>query len=418
MDKVIPQEVQNKNQRRSYIPIAIIIAVILVSYFGLRSFLKKSGKINDFHIVRVEKGNVKETLTATGIIVPASERTINAPVVTEIKDVLLTSGDKVKKGDLILLLDQEYTSLEYERLEDQLSLRKNNIEKLKLEFDKNLRDLDYQDQIKALQLSELQAQVIDQERLLKIGGATEEELEAAKLNLDIAKIEKKLLENDLQFKRQVNTNDKNNLQLEYDIEYKNLKVLKRKLSETNVRATGDGVITWVNKNIGKTVAQGEALVRIANLDHFEVEASTSDRNSKQLAIGLPVELRINKEKIYGTISRILPEIKNNTVKFYVELDKVDHQSLRPNLRTELYIITNEREDVLRAKRGGALKGTQSQYVFKVENQNAIKTRITKGLISSDYFEIKEGLNVGDQIIISETKEFDHMEQFQLIPQNK
>ena len=179
----------------------------------MKNNLRKTASNKELHIVQVNQGNIRETLTATGTIVAASERVINSPVSTEIEDVMLSTGDPVKKGDLILKLDQEFTSLEYERLQDELSLRKNNIEKLKLQFDKDLRDLDYNNQIKALQLSELQTQVSDQDRLLTIGGATAEELEAAKLKLSIAEIEKKLLENELQFKRQVNETDKQNLSL-------------------------------------------------------------------------------------------------------------------------------------------------------------------------------------------------------------
>lgn len=120
----------------------------------------------------------------------SSEMVINSPIKSEIEEVHLSTGAAVEKGDLILKLEQGYTNLEYERLEDELSLRKNNISKLKLQFDKNLIDLEYQDQIKALELSELEAKLSDQDRLLKIGGATAEELEAAQLKLNIAQIEK------------------------------------------------------------------------------------------------------------------------------------------------------------------------------------------------------------------------------------
>ena len=68
----------------------------------------------------------------------------------------------------IYLSSSDRDSLEYERLQDELSLRKNNIDKLKLQYDKDLRYLDFQDQIKALQLSELKAKLGDQKRLLNI----------------------------------------------------------------------------------------------------------------------------------------------------------------------------------------------------------------------------------------------------------
>ena len=414
MDREISKSEQSGAKLKKVIPAIIILGLLCGAYYLLSSRLKKTGKQSDFHIVKVEEGNIRSTLSAAGLVIASSERVINSPVSTEIQDVLLSTGAEVNKGDLILKLDQEFTGLEYERLADELSLRRNNIDKLKLQFDKDLRDIDYQDQIKALQLSELKAQLSDQERLLKIGGATAEEVEGASLQLKIAEIEKKVLENELQFKRKVNTTDKNNLQLEYDIQQKRLKQLGRKLKETQVKSPSVGVITWINEDIGKTVAEGEPLVRIANLNRFEIEATTSDRNSKELQIGLPVEIRINKEKMMGKITRILPEIINNTVKFYVGLDEDNHTALRPNLRTEIYVISGEKENVLRAKRGAALKGPTSQFIYKVTGNTATKIRITKGLVSSDHFEIVEGLSAGDRIIISETEEFDHMDEFEIV----
>ncbi len=411
MDKEISKSEQSKNKLKSFLPIILIISVLALAYYFLKGSLQKKAASKDIHIVSVEKGDIRETLSAAGTVVAASERVINSPVTTEIAEVILTTGTAVKKGDLILKLDKEYTLLEYERFQDELALRKNNIEKLKLQFDKDLRDLDYQDQIKGLQLSELATQVDDQKRLLEIGGATKEELESAQLQLKISEIEKKVLENELSFKRAVNTTDKESLQLEYAIQSKKLKELKRKLAETKVDAPTDGVITWVNENIGVTVNQGEPLVKLANLDRYRIEGTTSDRNSKKLLEGLPVEVRIGKDRLQGQITRILPEIVNNTVRFYVSLNEENHKALRPNLRTEINIIVNNKEDVVKAKRGHALIGTKAQYFYKVVGNEAIKTRVTKGLVSSEFFEIESGLQVGDRIIVSDVSEFDHMDRF-------
>jgi len=411
MDREISQKDQSKNTFKKILPVVLIFGTIAVGYYFLKTTLQKTGKSADFHIVQVERGNIKQTLSAAGTVIAATERVINSPVSTEIESVLLSTGTDVKKGDLILKLDKEYTSLEYEKLQDELSLRRNNIDKLKLQFDKDLRDLDYQDQIKALQLSELRTQVADQKRLLDIGGATAEEVEGATLQLSIAEIEKKVIENELEYKRSVNTTDKKGLQLEIDIQVKRLRELKRKLGETQVTAPQAGVITWINEDIGKTVAEGEPLVKIANLNKFKIEATTSDRNSGQLQIGLPVEVRIGKDKIKGQISRILPEIINNTVKFYVSLEDEGNDKLRPNLRTEINIIAGESNDVLRAKRGTGLKGTSAQYLYKVVGNEAIKVSVRKGMTSSEYFEIKDGLNEGDKLIVSETKAYEHMDSF-------
>lgn len=411
MDREISTAERNKNGVKRLMPIALAAILLVGGYFGVRELLTKQGDRRDFHIVSVERGSIKNTLAASGRVVAASERVINAPVTTEVEKVYLSTGAEVKSGDNILQLDKELTALEYDKLQDELSLRRNNIDKLKLQFDKNLRELDYDNQIKGLQVSQLTAQLKDKKHLQNVGGATAEEVEAADLLLKISQIEKQKIENELNYRRSVNSTEKANLQLEYDIQSKRLTELRKKLSETLVKAPESGVITWINEDIGKTVNVGEPLVKIANLSSYKIEGSTSDRNSKKIQIGLPVQVKIGKEVLMGEVVRVLPEVINNTVKFDVMLAEANHKLLRPNLKTELSLVTNEKSNVLKVKRGAALHGAKTQYFYKVNGDTAEKVRVTKGLVSAEHVEIESGLQEGDQIIISDVKDYDHLDAF-------
>jgi len=414
MDRELSTNEQSEGQYKKWLYIIGGIALFALAIYGFRSVLENKVNKSDFFIASVERGDVTNTVSAAGVVIPAFEREINAPVATEIKSVSLSTGAEVKEGDLILELDQEFTKLEYDQLKDELDLRKNNIEMLKLKFDKDLLDLDYRDQIKALEVDELEAEVSDQKRLLKIGGGTAEELEQAELQLKVAGLEKKMLENELQYSQNVNVNEKKGLELEYTIQEKSLKELGRKLKETSVRSPQSGVITWINEDIGRTVAAGETLVRIADLGRYTIEATSSDRNSQKLEIGLPVQVRIGSNNLKGSISRILPAVENNTVKFFIELENSNSEFLRPNMRAEVFIITDKKEDVLRIRNGAAFRGANNQEVFFVEGNKAVKRKIKKGLSNSDYVEIISNASQGSKIIISDISDYKHLDEFILL----
>ncbi len=414
MDREISNKNQLKNQVGFWLKGLASLVLIIAAVFLFRSFLLKSAQPSDFHIAIVEKGDIQNTLTASGFIVPTFEQEINAPVNTEIKNVILSKGTLVKVGELIMELDQEFTKLEYERLDDELKLKRNNVDKLKLQFDKDLKDLDYQDQIKALQIEEMEALIKDEERLLEIGGGTVEQLEKARLNLQVSKLQKKMLENNLEFTQNTNVKEKESLELEYRIQQKKLQELKRKLRETSVKAPIEGVITWINEDIGKTVVQGEPLLRIANLQSYHVEATSSDRHAQKIKVGVPVNVKINKTILTGEISTVLPEVENNTVKFMIELDQANSEVLRPNIRAEVFMITSQKKDILKVKNGAGFIGAKRQNLFVIKDGKAIKTSIEKGLINQDYVEIVSGnLKEGQRVIISDTKNFNHLDQFNL-----
>jgi HlyD family secretion protein len=78
------------------------------------------------------------------------------------------------------------------------------------------------------------------------------------------------------------------------IQQNDLHELQRKLNLANIIATRGGVVTWINKNIGATVREGESLARIADLGSFKVNGSISDNYMDQLRNGMPVIIRINE----------------------------------------------------------------------------------------------------------------------------
>lgn len=413
MDRILSQSEQKNNRGKNILTILAVAGLIALAVFGFRQLLHKKVEENDIITAKVIKGEMKNTLSATGIVVPAVEREINAPVSTEIKSTHQQRGSEVKQGDLIISLDDNFVQLEVDKLKDELALRKNNIHRLRLTYDKDLRDLELRDQIKALQLTELEAQVKDQRRLEKIGGATMEEVEKAESQLKVAAIEKKMLENELNFQQSVNSTNKANLELEYNIQQKSLSELQQKLQKTKVRATQSGVITWINEDIGKKVAEGEPLIRIADLSRYKIEARCADRFAAKLFVGQVVSVRVNKQRYTGSIDRIFPEIVDNTIRFLVQLEKAENNNLRPQMKTEVFVVTDERPATLKVKKGLAIKGSQSQDIFVIRNGEAVKTRIKKGLVNSEYVEIVEGLEEGDEILISDMEDYKHLESFSL-----
>ena len=413
MDTVISAKEQQKAKRSRIIRFAWIGAVVIVGFFLFRNVLRTNVDAADLRIGKVERGIIENAISSSGLIVPAFEQTITSPVSAAIKAVHLPSGTNVGPGDLILELEEGYVQLEVDKLKDELELKKNNVSRLKLEYDKNLRELGLEDEIKALELSSLEAQLADVTRLEKVGGATREEVEKADLALKIARLEKKKLENDLGFKKQSINGDRRNLELEVQIQAKRLLELQRKLDETKVKAPQNGVITWVNEDIGKQVNEGESLVRLANLTSFRVEATSSDMYADRIKTGLPVKVRINGEDLSGYITLILPAVENNTVQFHVQLDDPKHPSLRTNMRVEVYIITERKDNVLRVVNGPAFTGAREQEIFVINGEQAEKRWVRIGLNNLDYVELQGDIQPGERVIISDTKDYLHLDRFDL-----
>ncbi len=413
MDRTIDTKEISRRRRNKAIKWVVIIAAALATIWFAMKLLRPSADEDTLRFATVERGEVVNTLNATAIVLPAFEEQINSPVATTIDEVMLSAGTEVEAGQLLMKLDRDYVQLQLDGRRDQLAVKENSIGLLSLEYDRDLKELTYNADIKKLELAAARAALADSRRLLEVGGATQEEVEAAELAVKISELESKKLDNQLDYARNSLAGRQRALQLEVGMEEKEVSQLSRRLRETEVRAPRGGVITWINENIGQQVIEGTALARVADLGRYRVEASASDRYADQLAVGLPVELRIPTGRLKGTIAAILPEVSENLVTFRVDLENPSHQDLRPNLRTELYVITSRIEDALRVKNGPVFRGGRRQSVFVIDQNEATRRDVDLGARNGDFVQITGGLQAGDRIIISDPEALENVTSFKV-----
>jgi HlyD family secretion protein len=335
MDREIaPEYLQRRNSRR-WLMGAIALVLLLTVLYAFRNTLRSSVEASRLRTAVVEVGDVENTLTASVEVIPAYEQIITSPIRAGIKRVLLTPGTRVVPGQAIVELDKTSTQIEFEKMQDQLALKRNSIEQLRLRLNKNLYDAQINDQIKSLNINKLRADYEDAKRLQKVGGGTGEDVTRAENALRVAELEKEQLENDLSYNRESMGASLRETQLGAQIEEKNLLELRHKLRRADIVADRKGVLTWVNENIGSSVGEGEMLARVAGLGSFRVEGTCADVYSDQLKAALSVIVKLNETTLRGTITQVKPVVKNGVVEFVVQLDDPQNASLGPNLKAEV-----------------------------------------------------------------------------------
>ncbi|MEO0725514.1 MAG: biotin/lipoyl-binding protein, partial [Bacteroidota bacterium] len=147
MDREIDEKQLNQTRRRNWLRIAVILALLVLGFWAFRSWLSPSAKARDFRMATIERGALESTIAATGTVTPSFEQQLNAPIATQVKTVHLRSGTEVEPGDLILELDKSFLLLDVAARRGQLDLRKNSIDLLQLELDRDLKELEYDDEI-------------------------------------------------------------------------------------------------------------------------------------------------------------------------------------------------------------------------------------------------------------------------------
>lgn len=405
MDTALPNTViQQRKRKRAYV-VAVIVIIILICIWLVRFSFASTINSTAFTTSKVEIGNIENTLTASGQILPEFEEVITSPISASIKDVLLDAGSQVKAGQAILTLDKTATQTEFEKQKFGLESKRNSIQQLKVELDKSFYDIRSNNDIKQLRINSLHAAVEDAKRLYKAGGGTKEDVEQAELNLKVAELEKKQIENEIKAKQQTMQLQIRESEIAAAIQENDLNALQRKLQMADIVANHAGVITWVNKNIGASIQEGESLARVADLNSFKATGTISDTYLDQLHNGLPVILRANDIQVRGVISNIYPSVQNGIVSFDIQLNDRSNKQLRPDMKVDVYVVTAANNHVMRVANGAAFKGATTQDIFVLKEGKAERRKVHIGLSNFDYVELKDNVKLGEVVITSDMSDY-------------
>ncbi|QIL41701.1 HlyD family efflux transporter periplasmic adaptor subunit [Pedobacter sp. HDW13] len=405
MDTLIAEEVLAKKKQKKYLIAGIILLVIIACIWWVRFYFKPALTLADITTAKVEVGIIENTINATGEVLPEFEEVLTSPINASIKKVLMDAGNKVTKGQSILTLDKSVSQTDYDKLQFQMESKQNEIRKLKLDLEKSFYDIKSNNSIKRLRISNLTDGVSSAKRLLKAGGGTKEDVERAELELKVAELEKLQLENEIRSKQQTMKIEIREAEIALAIQRNDLDALKRRLDLADLIATRPGVITWVNKNIGSAVHEGDALVRIADLSGFKVAGSMSDNLLDKIHNNMTAIIRIGDTQLRGSIVNISPAVNNAIVSFDIQLNQKDSKVLRPNQKVDVFLVTATRNGVLRMANGPAFNGTDLQEIFVLKNGIAERRTVKTGLSNFDYVEILSGLKAGDEVITSDMGEY-------------
>jgi HlyD family secretion protein len=410
MDRVIAPEIVSRKRSKNLLIAGAAALALVAALLGFSRLLSTSIEATRIRTASAGVGSVENTLAATGEVVPAFEQNLISPIPASVRRVLLTPGTRVQAGQAIVELDKSLTLIEYERLKDQLALKRNYIEQLRMKLGKSLTDAQINDQIKSYKISGLRAELEDTRRLQRVGGTTLEDVTRAENALHIAELEKKQLENELTYNRQSMKASLLESTLQAQIEAKNLEEMEHKIKAADIRADRPGVLTWVNENIGSAVGEGEVLAKLADLGSFRVEGALSDAYADGVKEGQAVIVKVNDTTLRGLITRIKPTVKDGVVGFVVQLDNSSHASLKPSMKVDVFVVTKQAGRAVRVANGPAFKGRRKQFVFVLQDGVARRREIEIGLTNFDYVEVKSGLQPGEKVILTDLSEYQHLEE--------
>jgi HlyD family secretion protein len=377
----------------------------LAAGIGLAAFVSRRDDPIPVRTAVVEQGTIRSLVSTNGKIEPVNNFEAHAPVATSVQRVFVKEGDSVKKGQLLVMLDDADARAQAARAqtllkaaqadssaserggsqEEVLSLQ-SQLVKASTERDSAQRNLDA--------LKKLEQQ----------GAASAGEVRAAEDTL--AGVDAQLT-----FLRQKQTKRYSNADLaRVDAQRTEAQATfdaaQDVLAKSSVRAPFDGIVYALPVKQGGFVAAGDLLLQVADLRKVLVRTFVDEPDVGRVAVGDPIE--ITWDAVPGRVWKAAVSAIPSTVKLHGSrnvgetISVVDNKDLKllPNTNVGVTIISAEHHNVLVLPREAVRIDDSKPYVLQVAGHELKRRDVTTSLSNLTQVEITQGVSASDVVAIS------------------
>lgn len=403
MDREIPKEVRQKARYKKIIRYASVGGAGLVVIGILISVLRTGVEEKDLVFSTVDRGVVEATISASGRVVPALEEIINSPIHTRIVEVYKKGGDSVDVGTPILKLDLQSTETEYKKMLDEEQMRQYKLDQLRVNSQTKLSDMAMQIKVSGMKLNRMEVELRNERYLDSLGAGTTDKVRQAELSYQVAQLEYEQLRQRYANEQEVAAAELKVQELDLNIFRKSLSEKKRTLDDAQLRSPRKAVLTYINNQIGAQVSEGEQVAVISDLSHYKVEGEVADTYGDRVAPGGKAIVKIGNDKLEGVVGNVTPLSKNGVISFTVQLADDNHRRLRSGLKTEVYVMSAVKDDVVRVGNGAFYvgSGVYELFVCGADDDELVKREVRLGDANFDYVEVLGGLQPGDRVVTSD-----------------
>ena len=350
----------------------------------------------------VTQGQFNDYIRVTGQVLPMTTIQISPLEGGVVETIVAEEGSRVKKGDVILILNNESLDLQILNAEADLAEKENilrntmiSMEQQKLSLRQDMLQLGVEvrrlkrayDSSKELYLEKL----IAKEEWLK----AEEDYLLAIDKLELVK--NRSLQDSLYRTVQIE-------QMEESLQNmrRNMLMIRKRKDNLTIKAPIDGELGLLDVVLGQSIAAGTKVGQINNLDSYKIEAQVDEHYIDRVTSGLVAQFERQDEKYSTVIRKVYPEVRDGKFKADFKFDGPQPDNIRIGQTYYLSLQLGQPQEAVMIPRGTFYQKTGGRWIYVIseDGSQAIKREIRIGRQNPQYYEVLDGLNPGEKVIVS------------------
>ena len=390
-----------RQPRRWWVPALAVLTAVIV----LAAFVSRRDEGVPVRTAVVEQGTIRSLVSTNGKIEPVSNFEAHSPIPTSVRRVLVKEGDSVKKGQLLVVLDDADARAQAARAQTLLRTAHADLSAAKRGgTQEEVLSLEAQLVKAGTDRDAAQRNLDALKKLAQQGAASAGEVREAENAVARADAQ-------LTFLRQKQTQRYSHAELarveaqqaEAQAAYN---AAQDVLAKSNIRAPFSGIVYSLPARQGGFVAAGDLLLQVADLRKVLVRAFVDEPDVGRLAPGNPME--ITWDAVPGRVWRATVTAIPSTVKLRGSRNVgettsiVDNKDLKllPNINVGVTIVAAEHDNVLVVPREAVRMDDTKPYVLQVVGHELKRRDVETSLSNLTQVEVTRGLSARDVVAIS------------------
>lgn len=378
--------------------VIFLIYVISLS-FGPRKLRIETDNIQ---IAEVKNDKFMEYVDVEGLVQPILTIKINTRETGSVERIIGEEGTMMEKGDSILVLSNPDLLRSIEDQRDEWEKQRITYKEKEIEMEQKSLTLKQQTLQTQYEMNRLTKSFALDKEEYKMGIKSKAQLEVSEDEYNYKLQSSALQMESLRHDSAVTLIRKDLLKNDLEREQKKFTRSLERMNNLVVTAPIAGQLSFVKVTPGQQVASGESIAEIKVLDQYKIHTSLSEYYIDRITTGLPATINYQGKRYPLKITKVVPEVKDRMF----DVDLIFTGEMPDNVRVgksfRVQIELGQPEQAIVIPRGNFYQVTGGQWVYKVNasKTKAIKVPLTIGRQNPQQYEITEGLQPGELVVVT------------------
>ena len=353
-------------------------------------------------ISTVKQGEFNDYIRLSGTVQPLVTIQISPVEGGIVQEILIEEGSTVKKGDEILRLSNDNLDLQILNSEAELAEKENFLRNTQIQMEQDRLNVkqqkaEYQLNVKRLRRTYEQQKSLYEDKLI----AREEYLKAKEdYDLALEKLqliaEKEIQDSLFRFTQVERMRESlENMQL-------NMQMIRRRKDNLTIKAPIDGQHGILDAVLGESIGAGTKIGQISDMSSHKIEVQIDEHYIDRVVPGLNATFERQETLYNAALRKVYPEVRDGKFKADFKFEGDTPDNIRSGQTYYLNLQLGSPEAALLIPRGSFFQKTGGKWIYVVngDGTRAVKREIRIGRQNPQYYEVLEGLTVGEQVITS------------------